>query len=143
MSDAFRPHGLYIACQVPLSMGFSRQESWSGLPFSSSGDLSNPGIEPVPPMFPALAGRFFTPEPRGKPWPRPLCVCAKLLQSCLTLCDPMDCSLPGSSVHRVLQARILEWVAVPSSRGSSQFRDQTRISYVSYIAGGFFTISTT
>ena len=52
-----------------------------------------------------------------------LCVCAKSLQSCLTLCDPMDCSLPGSSVHRILQARILEWVALPSSRGSSWPKD--------------------
>ena len=40
-------------------------------------------------------------------------------QTCLTLCDPLDCSLPGSSVHGILQARILEWVAVPSSRRSS------------------------
>ena len=48
-----------------------------------------------------------------------LCVlrCAQLLQSCLTLCDPMDCSPPGSSVHGILQARILEWVAMPSSKG--------------------------
>ena len=48
-----------------------------------------------------------------------LCMCAKSLQSCPTLCDPMDCSLPGSSVHGILQASILEWVAMPSSRGSS------------------------
>ena len=54
----------------------------------------------------------------------------KLLQSCLTLCSPMDCSLPGSSVHGILQARILEWVAMPSSRGSFQPRDQTCISSV-------------
>ena len=47
------------------------------------------------------------------------CLCAKLLQSCLTLCNPMDYSLPGSSVHGVSQARILEWVAMPSSGGSS------------------------
>ena len=52
-------------------------------------------------------------------------MCAKSLQSCLTLCDPMDCSPPGSSVHGILQARILEWVAMPSSRGSSKPRDQT------------------
>ena len=51
------------------------------------------------------------------------CVCAKSLQSCPTLCDPMDCSLPGSSVHRILQARILEWVAISYYRGSSQPRD--------------------
>ena len=52
-------------------------------------------------------------------------VSVKVAQSCLTLCDPMDCSLPGSSVHGIFQARILEWVAVPSSRGSSQPRDRT------------------
>ena len=69
------------------------------------------------------------------------CVCAKLLQSCLTLCDPMDCSLPGSSVHGISQARILEWVAMPSSRGSSWPRDPSRISYVSCIGSWFFTIS--
>ena len=58
---------------------------------------------------------------------------AKLLQSCPTLCDSMDCSLPGFSVHGILQARTLEWVAMPSSRGSSLSRDQTCISYVSCI----------
>ena len=55
-------------------------------------------------------------------------------QSCLTLCGPMDCSLPGSSVHRIFQAKILEWVAISYSRGSSQPRDQTRISCVSCIS---------
>ena len=60
----------------------------------------------------------------------------QLLQSCLTLCDPPDCGLPGSSVHGFLQARILEWVAVPSSRGSSRPRDRT---CVSCIADGFPT----
>ena len=59
-----------------------------------------------------------------------VCVCA---QSCLTLCDPMDCSPPGSSVHRILQARILQWVAISSSRVSSQSRVQTFISCVSCI----------
>ena len=44
-------------------------------------------------------------------------------QSCLTLCNPMDCSPPGSSVHGILQAGILEWVAIPFSRGSSQPQD--------------------
>ena len=51
----------------------------------------------------------------------------QLLQSCLTLCDPMDCSLPGSSVHGILQARILEWVAIPSSRGSSSARGRVSL----------------
>ena len=53
---------------------------------------------------------------------------AKSLQSCLTLCDLMDCSPPGSPVHGILQARILEWVAMPSSRGSCWPRDRTRVS---------------
>ena len=61
----------------------------------------------------------------------------KVAQSCLTLCDYMDCSLPGSSVHRILQARILEWVAVPFSRRSSQPRNSTQVSC---IAGEFFTV---
>ena len=57
-------------------------------------------------------------------------------QSCPTLCNPMDCSLPGSSVHRIPQARTLEWVDVPFSRGSSQPRDQTQVFCIS---GRFFT----
>ena len=60
-------------------------------------------------------------------------VAVKSLQSGLTLCNPMDRSPPGSSVHRILQARILEWVVMPSSRGSSQPRNQTCISYMSCI----------
>ena len=54
------------------------------------------------------------------------------------LWDPMDCSLPGSSVDGISQARILEWVAMPSSMGSSQPRDRTGVSCISFIAGGFF-----
>ena len=69
------------AHQAPLSLGFSRQEYWSGLPFPS------PNV----------------------------CMHAKSLQSCPTLCDPMDSSPSGSSVHRILQARILEWVAISFS----------------------------
>ena len=67
------------------------------------------------------------------------CMRAKLLQSCLTLCNPMDCSPPGSSVRGILQARILGWVLMPSSRASSQPRDRTCISCSSCTAGGFFT----
>ena len=58
-------------------------------------------------------------------------------QSCLTVCDRVDCGLPGSSVHGVLQVRILQWVAMPYSRGSSQPRNQTQVSHV---AGRFFPI---
>ena len=56
--------------------------------------------------------------------------CAKLFQSCLTLCNPVDCSPAGSSIDGILQARILEWVAMPSSRGSSQSRGRTHVSYI-------------
>ena len=59
--------------------------------------------------------------------------CVSVAQSYTTLCDPMDCNPPGSSVHGILQARILEWVVISSSRGSSQPRDRTRVSYVSCI----------
>ena len=54
----------------------------------------------------------------------------EVTQSCPTLCDPVDCSPPGFSVHGILQARILEWVAISFSRGSSQPRDQTRVSHI-------------
>ena len=60
-----------------------------------------------------------------------------LSHSSLSLCDPMNCSQPGSSAHRILQGRILEWIAMPFSRGSSQPRDQTQVSR---IAGVFYTI---
>ena len=55
-----------LARQIPLSMEFSMEEYWSGLPFPSPGDLPNPGIEPPSPVFPALTGRFFITVPPGK-----------------------------------------------------------------------------
>ena len=54
----------------------------------------------------------------------------EVAQSCPTLCDPIDCSPPGSSLHWILQARILEWVAISFSRGSSQPRDRTQVSHI-------------
>ena len=69
-----------------------------------------------------------------------MCLCAKLLQSCPTLCNPMDCSLPGSCVHGILQARIQEWVAMFSSRGSLPdpgIKPKSLLSLA--LAGGFFT----
>ena len=65
---------------------------------------------------------------------------SEVAQACLTLCNPMDCSPPGTSVHGILQARILEQVAISSFRGSSQPRDQT---WVSCIAGRCFTFCAT
>ena len=78
-----------------------------------------------------MAGGFFTDKPPGKPWFRDEWV-SEVTQLCPTLCDPMDCSLPGSSIHGIFQARVLEWLAISFSRGSSQLRDRT---WVSCIAG--------
>ena len=69
--------------------------------------------------------------------PSQRCLCAQSLQSCPTLCNPMDHSLLGSSIRGILQAKILEWIAIPFSRGSSRPRDRT---WVSHMAGGLFTI---
>ena len=62
---------------------------------------------------------------------------SEVAQSCLILCDPVDCSPPGSSVHGICQARTLEWVAIPFSRGSSWPRDRTPVSH---IVGRCFTV---
>ena len=100
--------------------------------------LPNQGIKPT---SPTLQVDSLASEPPGKPtvilW---LCKGESESHSVVSnplRLNPMDCSLPGSSVHGILQARILEWVAVPFSRGSSQPRDQTQVSR---IAGGFFIV---
>ena len=114
-------------CSPPgcLSMGFSRQQYWSGLPSPPPGDLPHPWFKL---MSPALAGRFFTIRATWKNLSLRLkLACA---QSCPTLCDSMDCSLPGSSVPGIFQARILEWVAISYSQESSWPRDLTRISSI-------------
>ena len=66
---------------------------------------------------------------------------AKSLQSCPTLCNPVDCSPPGCSVHGILQARILEWVAVPFSRGSSRPRHRTQVSCFLHWQAGSLPLS--
>ena len=87
---------------------------WVGDAIQPSRPLSSPS-PPFPPLYSIVIR---------------LC-CCWVTKSCLTLCDPMDCSLPGSSVHGIFQARILEWVAISFSRGSSWPRDQTRVSCIS------------
>ena len=72
-------------------------------------------------LYPAAASESFS---------MMLQVRAKSLLLCPIVCNPMDSGLLGSSVHGILQARIVEWVALPSSRGSSQCRDQTHVSFV-------------
>ena len=116
--------------QAPLSLGFSRQEHCSRLLCPSPGDLPNPGIEPTSPEYPALAGGFFT---TSIPWEAQIPVKeseSEISLLYLTLCDPMDCSSPGSFVHGILQAGILGQVAIPFPRGSSQPRDGTRVSCI-------------
>ena len=117
-------------------MQFSRPESWSGLPFPSPGDLPNPEIEPG---SPALQADTLPSEPSGKPhWymtkpqkkkkisysnmnddNKSNCCCCLVANLCPALCKPVDCSQPGSSIHGIFQARILEWVSISFSRGSS------------------------
>ena len=109
-----------LAHRAPLSVGFPRQEYWSGLP------CLPPGVFPTQGWNLCLLYWQAGPLPlshRGK---------IKMLttQSCLGLCNPVDCSPPGSSVHRSLQARTLEWVAMPSSRGSSPPRDKVCVAYI-------------
>ena len=72
-----------------------------------------------------------------------LCVHAKLLQSCLTLCDPVDCSMPNSSVRGILQARIQKWIAMPSSKESSNPRIKPTFPISLSLAGRFFATSPT
>ena len=114
-----------IACQAPLSMGFFRQECWSGLLFPL---LQEGLLEWV-----AISSSSSSGRSQGSNWcllyllhcrqilyllnQRELTLAKLLAQSCPTPCDPMDCSLPGSSVHGILQERILKWVAIPFFRG--------------------------
>ena len=87
-----------VAHQAFLSMEFSRQEYWSGLPFPTPGNLHNPGTEPESLLSPTSAGRFSTIVPPGKPSYR----ISSVAQSCPTLCEPMHCSTPGFPVHHQL-----------------------------------------
>ena len=86
----------------------------------------HPGIEPMSLGSPAMADRFFT---TSATWVGRTGTNRNVAQSCPTLCDPMDCSLPGSSVHGIFQTRVRDWVAIFFSRGSSQYRDQTGLPH--------------
>ena len=89
-------------------------------------------------MSPALQADSLPLSHQGRPNSFPS-MHAKSIQSCLTLCDPMDSSLPGSTIHGILQARILEWAVVPSSTGSSQSRDRNLcLTMFPALAGRFF-----
>ena len=102
-------------------MEFSRQEYWRGLPFPSPGNLPDLGVKSG---SPALQVDYLPSKPPKKKKKK------EVAQLCPTLCDPTDCSLPGSSIHGIFQARVLEWVAVSFSRESSQSRDLTQVSCI-------------
>ena len=101
--------------QAPLCMGILQGRILEWVAMLSSRGSSQP-------KSPKLQADSLPAKP-GKP-------ILKVAQSCPTLCDPMDCSLPGLSLHGSLHARILEWVAMPSSRRSSQPRYQTQVSCI-------------
>ena len=123
MSDSFETPRT-VAYQASPFMGLPRQKCWSGLLFSPPGDLPDPRIKPV---SPALVGELFTTESPGGSSEVPYCYCL-VAKWCLTRSNPMDCNPSGSSVHGISPARILEWVAISFSRGSSWSRDRTLLS---------------
>ena len=130
--------GVLIHCPVKIpntTVHFPASfEAWSEC--ASSNNPSATNASAGAPFFSCTSGVNLPPPPWALFLSQGVCVCS-IAQSCPTLCNVMDCSLPGSSVHGTLQARILEWVAIPSSRGSSQPRDRTQVTS---IAGRFFTI---
>ena len=111
MSDSFVTPWT-LAHQASPSMGFPRKEYWSGLPFLPPGDLPNPYLL-------HWQADCLPLHHLGNP--------VIAAQSCLTLCDTMDCSPPGSSVHGILQARLLELVAISFSRGKPRPRHKSRL----------------
>ena len=118
-----------------LSMGFSRQY-WSGLSYLPPGDLLDTGIKPILLCLLHWQAGSLPLEPPGKHF-QPLCTVVPAAQSCPTLCDPTDYRPTGSTVHGILQARILEWLTISFSIGSPEPRDQTQGFC---IAGRFFII---
>ena len=118
--------------QAPQSMGFSRQEYWSGVPLPSPKDFLLLLLLSCFSRVRLVRPHRWQPNRLLCPWDSPgkntgvgchfLLQCMKVkresevAQSCPTLSDPMDCSLPGSSVHGILQARVLEWIAIAFSK---------------------------
>ena len=102
-------NSMYCILLSSSVQGILQTECWSELPFSSPGDPPDPGIKP---RSPARQADSLQSEQPGKPQ---AAAPAKSLQSCPTLCNPIDGSLPGSPVPGILQARTLEWVAISFS----------------------------
>ena len=140
----------------PLSLGFSRQEHWSGLPFPPPRHESEKWKWSRSVVSDSSRPHGLQPTRLLRPWDFPGkstgvgCHCLLRLchlwhcfthglvaQSSLTLCNPMDYSPPGFSLRRISQARILEHIAIPFYRGSTWSRNKT---WISCIEGGFFTV---
>ena len=125
------------AQQAPLSMGFSRQEYWSGVPLPSLALKNAAAAAKALQSCPTVRPHRQQPTRLPRPWDSPgkntgvgchlLLQCMKVksesevAQSCPTLRDPMDCSLPGSSVHGIFQARVLEWGAISETDTAPKF----------------------
>ena len=121
---------------MPGKLSLHRQRAQGSMPLCCPRGLS-PGLHLLPAQ-PLLSCYCFLQAVPGAELPL-LVRFAKSLLLCPSLCDPMDCSPPGSSVHGILQARVLEWVAMPSSRGSSCPRDRTASLTSPALAGRFFS----
>ena len=129
--------------QTVLQCCLSNVCTWALMLFVLSAAIQNSEYTHIHAHVVTYPAYFLLPMKMNESAPSPVCygphihVCMLIAQLCLTLCDSVDCSLQGSSVHGILQARILERVAIPFSEGFSRPREQTRISS---IAGGFYTV---
>ena len=142
MSQLFTPHGQSVGASASASVLPMNIQDWFPLGWTGLISLLSKGLSRAfsnttvqnHQLFgiQLLYGSTLTSIHRKKESKE-----SQVAQSCPTLCNPMDCSLPGSSVHGIFQARIQEWVAISFSRGSSQLRDQTQVSC---IVGRHFTV---
>ena len=137
VSESLQPHYLYSPwilqarilewVAIPFSRGSSQPRDWTQVSRISSGFFTSSATREALQSW--LSGSilgtilWLVRTAEVKKW-------NEVAQSCLTLCDPMDCILPGSSVHEILHARILEWVAISFPRVSSQSRDWTLVSRI-------------
>ena len=119
-----------VAPRLLYPWDFSGKNTGLDCRFLLPKDLSDPGIKSASPVSPALQADSLPPSHCGSRFPEAVAKWSEVALSCLTLCDPMDCSLPGSSVHGIFQARVLEWVAISFSRQSSRPRDRTQVSRI-------------
>ena len=132
-----------ISCQAPLSMGFSGQECWSGLPCPPPGDPPDPGIEPHRLCLLHRQTGSFPLAPRGKPWYGKCAVlcCAKSLQSCPALWDPMDCSPLGSSGHGIIPTWCWSGLPFPPPGNLPNPEIEPMSSAAAALAGRFLSLA--